>query len=550
MKQKYMIVDADLTAISQAVQEVDETLQTWKTDTKERVQSLLMLEELMVTLAEKATEGEKIHVRLRKTLRSTRIRLTCRGEKLSLQGSVLSAEEIDACEEYGPDVVDAIRNLILQAAPDKTVAKYKGGVNTVVLCVHESDKAMLYDALIALAASIVVALVLRLTLPMNIVSLINDNLFSPVYTMFIRAVQIIMAPLVFFSIATSICGLSDLSGVGRTGGKIMGCYCLTTMLGILIAIGVNAFIQPASFGEIILPSASAAIEAPNVNPSLVNTIVNLIPNNFFGAFVQNDMLQVIVLALLTGAACGKMGKYSSSLRYGVEVMNSLFGNITALVIKSLPIAIFASMASMVTTIDLSTIGTLGMWLSSYIIACLCMVVVYMTLLLVFGRINPLFFLRKYSNAMVTALSSCSSNATMPVSFECCKKLGISPRIYSFSIPLGATVNMDGSSILFMGSALFLSALYGVNIDASAMFSLIFTVMLLSMACPGVPGAGTACLLIVISQIGVPAESIALLLGILPLCDLVCTTVNVTGDGAVTTLVAKTEKQLDLTQYRS
>ena len=177
-----------------------------------------------------------------------------------------------------------------------------------------------------------------------------------------------------------------------------------------------------------------------------------------------------------------------------------------------------------------------------------MIVVYMILLLLFARLNPLKFISKYYPAMISAFTLSSSNAALPSSIRQCKKLGISEKVYSFSLPLGATINMDGSCITLMISALFFARIYQLPMDGSMLLQLFIAIIVLSVGAPGVPGGNLVCLTLLIPQIGVPAEAISLLIGLYPIISMMQTMANVTGDAVVTTIAARTEKMVDLKAF--
>lgn len=263
------------------------------------------------------------------------------------------------------------------------------------------------------------------------------------------------------------------------------------------------------------------------------------------------LLLGIIVGLMIGLASSKIGEYSDSCRKGLSVLNALFSKVTAMIIGFMPLAVFCSMAKMVINIDMSVFLSVLAWPLTIYVADFVMLIVYGVILFIVARLNPVTFFKKYKGVMLTAFSLSSSNATMPFSMEACdKKLGIHPRVYSFSIPLGATINMDGSCITLIISSLFMAKIYGIPVSASILFSICLSIFILSVGAPGVPGGALVCLSMLLPQIGVSTEAISIVMGLYSLVGMMQTCTNVTGDAVVTTVVAKSEGMLDTQIYYS
>ena len=275
------------------------------------------------------------------------------------------------------------------------------------------------------------------------------------------------------------------------------------------------------------------------------------PSNFLNPFVESDTLQVIFLAVICGIAVGMIGEYSSVLKEFFEACNSLFLTITSLITRLIPLVVFCSMALTIAEMGgTSILPVLGMT-GLQILCIACMLVVYGLMILVMARLNPLKFFRKNRGAMLTSFSLMSSSAAMPTNMKSCTdNLGISPKICSFSIPLGATVNMDGTCMMLTVGSLFLARAYGVEITGAMLVSLCITNILLSLGAPGLPGVGLICLGVALNSIGVPIEGIAMIMGIYQIINMFNTMSNTTGDAAVTLIVAKTEGLVDTDVYNS
>lgn len=534
--------------VSAAVAQVDEQLRKYKVGVEDRARSTLMLEESLVRIVESTASSEvKIFVSIRRGINSTDLRVTVKCPEIQfVSDSLLGSSDI-LSEEYGPETEALIRDLILRNGAERLRTHYSKGVNRVDILVSRNDKAMIYKTLAALVLGLGSGFAVRMFCSPEVGAGLNEYLFSPLYSLFLTAIAMIMVPMVFFSLATSVAGFGDMSALGRTGGKVFGTYFLTTAIAIGVAIGMNYLLVPGRPGMMVLPEAGADAE-PTIRLSLMDKLMSIIPDNFIGAFSSADMLQVMFLAVLLGIACTQIGKFSQPVKNAIDALSAWFSRATSIISGFLPYAIFGAMAQMALKMDVGGIGALASWVGVLMLCLVVQLVVYMLLLWLVARVNPFVFLRKFLPASMTAFFTSSSSAAIPTSMDCCQKMGISRKVYSFSIPLGANINMDGLSVCFVITTLFVAGLYGVSVSAAEIISLITSVMLISIAIPGVPGAGTACILMLFAIVGVPPEAFGLVIGLMPILELFETSLNVTGDGVVTAIVAKSEGEMDTQQY--
>jgi Na+/H+-dicarboxylate symporter len=295
---------------------------------------------------------------------------------------------------------------------------------------------------------------------------------------------------------------------------------------------------------------ASAITFKTVSISIRDTIVGIVPTNFLNPFLESNMLQLIFLAVVCGIAAGLIGKYSAMLTELFQACNELFLKITTLFIKFMPLAVFCSFTSMILSMGTRSMLTLLGMFGTFLFGLACMMAIYCLMMLALARLNPLPFLRKYAPVMVQVFSMASSNASIPVNMEACeKKLGISRRVFSLSIPLGATLNMDGTCVHLAVFALALAKVYGVPIGGGMLLSMIVSIIVLSMGAPGIPGSGLICLSVLLTQMNVPVEAIGLVMGIDSLIGMFRCMSNCLGDVAVTSIVAKSEGQMDMEVYR-
>ncbi|GAA58667.1 proton/glutamate symporter [Pseudoalteromonas sp. BSi20652] len=369
-----------------------------------------------------------------------------------------------------------------------------------------------------------------------------DGIFHVGGQIFIASLKMLVVPLVFVSLVCGTCSLSDPKKLGRLGGKSIGLYLLTTAIAITVAITLALLFNP---GEGIgLPSQSNfdAKEAP----TLANVIIDMFPTNPFEAMAKGNMLQVIVFALLFGIAMALSGKAGKRVTAVFEDLNTVILKLVTLLMNIAPYGVFFLMAKLFTTIELNLIVSLAKYFGVVVLALILHALVNYTLLLkLLTGLNPGIFLAKMKHTCLFAFSTSSSSATMPITLETAtKKLGASNSVASFTIPLGATINMDGTAIMQGVATVFIAQVFSVDLTISDYLMVILTATLASVGTAGVPGVGLIMLAMVLNQVGLPVEGIAIIIGVDRLLDMTRTAVNVTGDCMVTCVVAKSEGELD------
>ena len=400
--------------------------------------------------------------------------------------------------------------------------------------------------LAALIAAILVGLALRLTGNAGFISIADEYILTPVKTMYLSALKLVVTPVVFFMISSSVAGISDYKAYGRIGFKIIALYLLTSVIAICVGLGVAGTLHPGA-GVVLDPSV-AGYEADAAEVSLVDTIVSIVPSNLLSPFLEGEMIQLIFLAVLIGAASGLLEQRSgiSHFRKGLTLLNQLFLTISSLVLKLIPVGMFCAVALLVLTIDLGMIMSLLKLIGCVFLGAGIMMCLYGLLFFLATRKSPLRLLKKCLPNLTSFALLCSTSAVMPQTLDTCtNKLGIDPEISSFSMPLGSTMNMDGACIYLTISALFLAELYGIDLTAGMLVKLGFTTLLLSVGAPPIPGAGFICLSVLVMQLGIPMDSIGFLLGIDQLMSMCRTVVNGSGDFTATAVIACTEGKMDM-----
>ncbi|USD68080.1 dicarboxylate/amino acid:cation symporter [Vibrio sp. SCSIO 43136] len=363
---------------------------------------------------------------------------------------------------------------------------------------------------------------------------------------FIASLKMLVVPLVFVSLVCGTSSLKDITTLGRLGGKTLSFYLITTAVAITLALTMGTVFQPGAGADLTAASSFQSATAP----SLGEVIVGMFPTNPISAMAEGKTLQVIVFAVLFGIAISAAGKPGERIAAIFEDLNEVIMKLVALLMNLAPYGVFCLMAKLFTGLGLDAIVNLAEYF--VVLAATLMIhglITYSILLKVFTGLNPIVFLRKMEDAIMFAFSTASSNATIPVTLETVKnRLGVKNRVASFTVPLGATVNMDGTAIMQGVATAFIAQAFNIDLTMGDYLTVIFTATLASIGTAGVPGVGLVMLAMVLGQVGLPLEGIALIMGVDRLLDMIRTAVNITGDSAVSVIVAKSEGDLDEARF--
>lgn len=540
----------DPECISKCMQFIVAGLEQAKTDRKLAIKTQLLAEEMIAALIDNNdAKGGDVRIQVKKFFGDTGITISVKGREFDLFGNGRDlADDIDEIEV--DEAQDVIRSIILRSHGEDLKYGHKKDINSVRIMVGHEGLSFTKITVIALLAGLLFGIILKYAVPEAGVSFVCDYMLTPVQDVFMNSIRIVIAPMVFFSIATCLSGFSDISELGKIGVRVMGMYMFTTVIAIFMSYGVTVLIDPGTYGAGLAISGTQPVEVDtNVDTSLLHTIINIVPSNFIKPFLESDTLQLIFLAVLIGVAVGRIGKYTPVLTEIFEALNSLSLTITGIIAKFIPAAVFCSVALMMVQLGGSSFLAVLSYTLTNILEIFIMILIYGLLVFVLGKLNPVVFFRNIRESMITSFTLSSSSAAMPTNIRICTdKLGISPKVCNFSIPLGATINMDGTCIGLVLSGLFLAKMYAVTVPAKMIGPLALTIILLSLGCPGVPGGGLVCLGIVLNQLGVPVEAMGLVIAVEPLLDMFDTMSNTTGDVACATITASREGLLDKEIY--
>ncbi|MEG3754449.1 dicarboxylate/amino acid:cation symporter [Psychromonas arctica] len=376
----------------------------------------------------------------------------------------------------------------------------------------------------------------------------SSELIKPIGTLFISAIKMLIVPLIFCSLVVGVTSMKDTTKMGRIGLKSIVFYLTTTAVAISIGLGLGIFFEPGA----ALNMVASTTNEVKASPSLVDTLVGLIPKNPIGALAAGNILQIIVFALGLGIALNLVGEKSEPVVKFFEGLAEAMYKMTELVMKFAPYGVFALMAWVSGKYGLELLLPLIKVIGLVYLGCILHVLFLGGGLVgLFGKLNPKRFYKGIIEAQVIAFTTTSSSGTLPASIKCAtENLGVSRSISSFVLPMGATINMDGTALYQGVLALFIAQAFGVDLSTADYLTIIATATLASIGTAGVPGAGLIMLSLVLSTVGLPLEGIAIVAGIDRILDMARTTVNVTGDLMVTLLIGKSEGELDLERFNN
>ena len=395
-----------------------------------------------------------------------------------------------------------------------------------------------------LALQIFIALILAIVvgLLMGKQAAFANAYIKPFGTIFLNLLKFIVCPIVLFSILAGMISMKDIKKVGSIGAKTVVYYLLTTAVAIVIGLVMGGIFKgwfPA------LETTDLVYEAKEATP-FMQVLVDIFPSNFLAPLVNANMLQIIVIAILVGFGIIVLGDKVAAVRNAIEQINEVFMKVMEMILKLSPIGVFCLLTPVVAENGAKIVGSLAMvLLCAYVSYAIHAIVVYSTAVKTLGGISPLKFFKLMSPAMIFAFSSASSVGTLPLTLECSEKLGADKEIAAFSLPLGATINMDGTAIYQGVCAIFIAACFGIDLSFGDMATIVITATLASIGTAGVPGAGMVMLAMVLQSVGLPVEGIALVAGVDRIFDMGRTVLNITGDASCAIIVSNMERKKEL-----
>lgn len=403
---------------------------------------------------------------------------------------------------------------------------------------------------IALIAGLVVGILIHYFMPAGHFrdDVLVEGIFYTIGQVFIRLMQMLVVPLVFFSIADGCRNLGDTETLGKVGVRIVVFYLCTTALAIFLSLMLARIINPGKGMNMSLGANEFEVDGGE-EFSLSKTILNFVPTNPIGALAEGEMIQIIIFAVIVGLLIASMEDRLITLGNVVTEMNDLMMGMTMWVMKLAPIGVFflisRTFASLGYDVIISMLSYMATVLGGLLVQ---LILVYMVLLTVFTRVNPINFLKKFAPVMTFAFSTASSNATVPVNIKTLEEMGVDRKISSFTIPLGATINMDGTAIMQGVAVVFIANAYNIDLTAADFATVILTATIASVGTAGIPSVGLITLSMVLQSVGLPVEGIAMIMGIDRILDMARSAINISGDATGTIIVANSVGSFNKEKY--
>lgn len=538
-----MTVQPDDVSIKKVIKDIEMILNSYGLAKKKVVYTVLALEDMLKKIMGNIAFGGDIGMSLERTYRSTILRINYYGTQIEPYTIISENDFADIEKQYGMEAEQAVKEMLNNSRGERVSIRNNKNLNTISIVVSKNQRAALIDSLIALALGVAVGSIIRLMVPYAVAESIFMHVFMPIYSLFLSAIKVIMLPLLAFSLASMMSSLTGLRSFGRTGSKVMGYYLLTTVVAILVTLCLGSMMGQGIYNSLSNNIAGTAISD---GTDILNAIINTKTSHFLNSSYTPIMIQVLFVAIFIGGVVDSIDKYSRPVKTFIESGRTVFLQIISVIMKAMPVAVFAAMANIVMICNTDNLLTIVAWLGACLGAVIGMMIVYVILLLCLSHVSVVKVFKTFAPSLLQAFVTASSRATMSKMVRGCQKLGIAPHLYSFTVPFGTTVKSDGTCVFYVSAVVLLAMACGVNITGYDLLIVLVTAAILSMATPGVTGAAFACITMLLAMADVPVESIAVILCITPLIDPVLTVLNVMGNIVVTTILLPptTEKEME------
>ncbi len=541
MAKEKQIIKYDLTfeTLGGVSQELEAYLKEHNTDAKDIQTALLLLEEISVRFLEQSPETP-VQVRVRNRFGSISVTLSNAAEDFN---------PISEIKDWGTESENYFRTLIFRANAEKLDYARQNGRNVVNIKARKPKNRMMVLALLMLVAGIVLGLVMVYTMGAERAALFDYEVFETISAMFFNALGMLIIPMIFCSVVTTISGLSSLSDTGRLGGKALRTYMTTTAMAILVGFGAAYLFLPRK-----LPDAVMKIAEGHTTESVEilgrDWLIGLIPKDILAPIQNANIMQVMLLAVFVGMALGVLGEKIQVLNRLVEDLTNLFQTLVNMVAAFMPLVTLAATASLMIHIGLPVLPLLGRLILTEIIAVGVMWIIYSIQLGIRG-ISPVPFWRALPGYFRKSGLPNYSGAYLPYSMELCtRQFGVSPRVTSFTTSLGATINMDGACVHFVLCSVLFARLYNVELDANMIATIAIAVFILSMGDSAVQNSSLISMTSILTMMGVPTSALGLILGVDAVLDMFRCGSNIIGDLSATLTIGKSEGEMDREKYNA
>lgn len=523
-------------AIGDCMDFIEDALTKYKLKKRDLMESLLISEEILVQLSESAQEDSNVQVSVTRWLGVPRINFVSTGDVIDMgdQSIGVSLNDLD-------DTENSIRNMMLHSFSDSIRYRHSKSKNYVTIITGIPERELANQTIIALILSVVFGSVFRFFFPNSFNQSLVDNFLGPIETLFISSLTFIASPAIFVSITCSILRFDGFTELNRSGKRIIFTYVTTSCIAIFIGVLIFYLFKPGNIG--ILPSQMG--ESVIGNLTILEMLTDAIPSNIIEPFLSGNSLQLIVAALIIGLALNLSTKKVSALKEVLSELDIVCGNVATIIMKTVPFVVFCSTTRVFLLASMDVYVAIGHLILTLLIGLLAMLLFYSLYLLIRIRINPILFLRKYLPIMKDIFLKGSSLAAIPINLRFCKRqLGIPQNVSSFVIPLGATINMDGTCVCLSIVTLFFARICGITLTGSDIAILLFMIFVLSLGAPIAPGTIILCMATLFGQMGISLEGISFLIGLNFILEMLLGMVNSMGDVVIALDVARREGTLN------
>lgn len=499
----------------------------------EENRAILMAEETLLVMLDHTTD-EEITADIRYLGGKMTIRLSAKGDPFDIFESS-----------------DPMRSALMQSFADDIHIRNWRKNNFVTITAYKSRYLLLIRLAAAAVLGVTLSFMLKSVLPPAVCAKIASGFMTPGKEMFMNCLNMLIPTLVFFSIASAIAGFGNTAQLGRIGGRIVGIYTMTTLFATVLGFILVELIQPYRLGA---AAVTQTIPEASMELSFVETFMKIIPDNFIRSFLDGDTVQIIFLAVFLGLAVTAVGARAKPVQDFINAANEVFLKMTNMLIGFMPVMVFCMLSEMILSGSANAAG-IGLpvlaGIAVYLLAIVILITFYHLLLRFLGKLKPLVFTRKYLPYLLQIMGMGSSSAAIPLNMRICEDLGVHKKVYSLSIPLGATINMDGTTVYMSVFGLLLARVYGLPVTLSTYLMMVFAILMLSAGAPPVMGASIICLSALLKTLGLPvSEAITMVLGVEVIAGLTRTINNAICDMVGTLIVANQENFLDKDKYYS
>lgn len=529
-----------LDTLGEVSMELQKYLKEHRTDDKDIQTALLLLEEISVRFFEAAPDVP-VKVRVRDRHGSIHLILSQEAEEFN---------PISEIKDWGTESEDYFRTLIFRANAEKLDYARQNGKNVVHIHARKPKYYMMFLALAMLVAGTVLGLVMVHTMSPEQAAFIDLQIFDTIRTMFFRALGALIIPMIFFSVVTTIAGLSSLSDTGRLGGKAMRAYMTTTVMAIIVGFATAFLLLPRKLPDAVhnLAEGSAIGETAEILGR--ETLINLIPKDLVAPIQDANVVQVMLVAVFIGVALGILGDKIQVVNKLIEDMTNLFQILVNMVAAVMPLVTLVATASLMINVGLPVIPLLLQLIVAEAIAVGVMWIIY-SIQLGLAGLSPIPFWRALPAYFRKSGLPNYSGAYLPYSMELCTRtFGVSPRVTSFTTSLGATINMDGACVHFVLCSVLFARLYGVALGPDMIITIALAVFILSMGDSAVQNSSIISMTSILTMMGVPTSALGLILGVDAILDMFRCGSNIIGDLSTTITIGKSEGEMDVEKYKT